>query len=151
MVRFVLSWVYIGHIHPLPTPLLQAAVASSKYKWVSEWNWLLYVTYNDISVIYVTAHRCAGGLKKELDLRSGSQRHRHFVRFLNLPVQASTRGNPLYGDFGKTLHFSRLLRHAWGYGVHVHILTLRYPMYNRVFLHSAWIISIVKYSKFYAW
>ena len=28
---------------------------------------------------------------------------------------------------------------------------LRYPMYNRVFLHSAWIISIVKYSKFYAW
>ena len=28
---------------------------------------------------------------------------------------------------------------------------LRYPMYNRVFLHSALIISIVKYSKFYAW
>ena len=26
----------------------------------------------------MTAHRCAGGLKK-LDLRSGSQRHRHFV------------------------------------------------------------------------
>ena len=37
------------------------------------------VTINDISVIYVTAHRCAGGLKKKLDLRSGSQRHRHFV------------------------------------------------------------------------
>ena len=28
---------------------------------------------------------------------------------------------------------------------------LRYPMYNRVFLHSASIISIVKYSQFYAW
>ena len=42
-------------------------------------NWLFNViTINDISVIYVTAHRCAGGLKK-LDLRSGSQRHRHFV------------------------------------------------------------------------
>ena len=33
-----------------------------------------------ISVIYVTAHRCAGGLKK-LNLWSGSQRHRHFVGF----------------------------------------------------------------------
>ena len=30
-----------------------------------------------------------------------------------------------------------------------YIFYLRYPMYNRVFLHSAWIISIVKYSKFY--
>ena len=35
-------------------------------------NWLLNVTINDISVIYVTAHRCAGGLKKKFDLRSGS-------------------------------------------------------------------------------
>ena len=41
-------------------------------------NWLLNVTINEISVIYVTAHRCAGGLKKKFDLRSGSQRHRHF-------------------------------------------------------------------------
>ena len=30
---------------------------------------LFNVTINDISVIYVTAHRCAGGLKKKLDLR----------------------------------------------------------------------------------
>ena len=36
-------------------------------------NWLFNVTVNDISVIYVTAHRCAGGLKKKLDIRSGSQ------------------------------------------------------------------------------
>ena len=35
-------------------------------------NWLFNVTINDISVIYVTAHRCAGGLKKKFDLRSGS-------------------------------------------------------------------------------
>ena len=34
--------------------------------------WLFNVTINDISVIYVTTHRCAGGLKKKLDLRSGS-------------------------------------------------------------------------------
>ena len=33
----------------------------------SEWvNLLFNVAINDISVIYVTAHRCAGGLKKEL-------------------------------------------------------------------------------------
>ena len=57
-------------------------------------NWLINVTINDISVIYVTAHRCAGGRKKKLDLRSGSQRHRHFVGFFNVPVLASTRDQP---------------------------------------------------------
>ena len=35
-------------------------------------DWLLNVTINDVSVIHVTAHRCVGGLKKTLDLRSGS-------------------------------------------------------------------------------
>ena len=42
-----------------------------------EVNLLFNVTINDISVIYVTAHRCADGLEKKLDLRSVSQRHRH--------------------------------------------------------------------------
>ena len=50
----------------------------------------LNVTCNDISFIYVTANRFAGGLKKELDLRSGSQ-HWHFLGFFNMPVQAPTR------------------------------------------------------------
>ena len=59
-------------------------------------NWLFNVTINDISVIYVTPHRCAGGLKKKLDLRSGSQRHRHFVGFFNVPVLAPTREHPFY-------------------------------------------------------
>ena len=63
----------------------------------SEWvNLLFNVTINDISVIYVTAHRYAGGLKKKLDLRSGSQRHRHFVGFFDVPVQAPTRDHPFY-------------------------------------------------------
>ena len=35
----------------------------------------------------VMAHRCAGGLKKNDDLRSGSQRHRHFVWLFKVPVQ----------------------------------------------------------------
>ena len=64
-------------------------------------NWLFNVTINDISVIYVTAHRCAGGLKKKFDLRSDSQRHRHFVGFFNVSVLAPTRvtGPPfLNGD-----------------------------------------------------
>ena len=61
-----------------------------------EVNWLFNVAINDISVIYVTAHRCAGGLKKKWDLRSGSQRHRHFVGFFNVPVLASTRDQPFY-------------------------------------------------------
>ena len=33
---------------------------------------LFVVLRNDISVIYVTAHRCAGGLEKKFDLRSAS-------------------------------------------------------------------------------
>ena len=36
-----------------------------------EVNWFFNVTINDISVIHVTAHRCVGGLKQKLDLRSG--------------------------------------------------------------------------------
>ena len=73
--------------------------------WWGEVNWLFNATINDISVIYVTAHRWAGGLKK-LDLRLGSQRHRHFVGFFNMPVQALIR------LFLETAPFSRLLRHA---------------------------------------
>ena len=61
-----------------------------------ELNCLFNVTINDISVIYVTAHRCAGGLKKKYDLRSGFQRHRHFVGFFNVPVLAPTRDQPFY-------------------------------------------------------
>ena len=62
---------------------------------VSEWDWLLNVTSNNITVIYVTAHRCAGRLKK-FDLWSGSRGKRHFVGFFNVPTQALTRGQPFY-------------------------------------------------------
>ena len=50
-------------------------------------------TINDISVIYMTASRCAGGLTKKLDLRSGSQRHTHFVGFFNVC------NNPLWKNY----------------------------------------------------
>ena len=62
-------------------------------------NWLFNVTINDISVIYVTAIRCTGGIEKELDLRSGSQRQIHFVGFFNLPVQAPIRDLSFYTFF----------------------------------------------------
>ena len=58
-------------------------------------NWLFNVTINDISVKFVKEQKCAGGLRK-LDLRSGSQRHRNFVGFCNVPVQATTQGHSFY-------------------------------------------------------
>ena len=62
-----------------------------------EFDWLFNITCNDIiSVIYVTAHRCAGGMKKKFDLRSGSHSNRHFVGFSNVSVQAPTQGHPFY-------------------------------------------------------
>ena len=61
-----------------------------------EVNLLFNVTINDISVIYVTAHKCAGGLNKKCDERSGSQLHRRFVGFFNVPVLAPTRDHPFY-------------------------------------------------------
>ena len=90
-----------------------------------EVNLLFNVTIYDISVIYVTAHRCAGGLKKKLtygrapnaiDISQGSltcpSKHRHgttlFIRW-----------------FRHTAPFSRLLRSRWGYGGHILDLTPR--------------------------
>ena len=58
----------------------------------SEWDWLLNVTCNDISVIYVKAHRYAGGLKKKMDQRWGFKCHRLFIEFFNVPVQEPKLG-----------------------------------------------------------
>ena len=85
-------------------------------------NWLFNVTINDISVIYVTAHRCAGGLKKNLDLRSGSQRHRHFVGFFNFPVLAPDTGPTflyIYGDSDTPPHLVAFYDHAGDTEVHI--------------------------------
>ena len=77
----------------------------------SEVNLLFNVTVNNISVIYVTAHRCAGGLKK-FDLRSGFHRHIHLKGFFNVPSE-DRQGTTLFIRlFRETALFSRLLRHA---------------------------------------
>ena len=92
-------------------------------KWTSEIGWL--TSHATIFQLYMWRHRCAGGLKKKLYLRPGSQRHRHFVGFFNVSVQAPIRGQPFYGHSEKPPHFSRLIRHAWGYGRHTLDLTPR--------------------------
>ena len=80
---------------------------------MSESDRLLNVTCNGNSVIYVTAHICAGRLKRRWDIRSGSNRQRHVVVFFNVSVHAPTRGQPFYGYSEKSAHLSRILRHAW--------------------------------------
>ena len=62
----------------------------------------------------MTAHRGTGGLKKKLNLRSGSQRHRHFVGFFNVPVQSLTRTILFIRLFREITPVSRLLRHVYG-------------------------------------
>ena len=52
----------------------------------------------------MTAHRCAGGLKKKLNLRSGSQRNRHFLGFFNVPVLHRHGATLLNGDSEKPPH-----------------------------------------------
>ena len=94
-LNYLLLYKITGHMPIMDICWLAQQFLVFHGSWV-ELNWLFNVTINDISVIYVTAHRCAGGLKKKLDLRSGSQRHRHFVGFFNVPVLAPTRDHPFY-------------------------------------------------------
>ena len=88
---------------------------------------LFNVTINDISVIYVTAQRCAGRLKKKLYLRSGSKRYRHFAGFFNLPVQGPTRGHPFYTVIQRNRPNESPFTTRWGYGGCLIILTPRRP------------------------
>ena len=66
---------------------------------------LLTVAINDISVIHVTAHICAGRHKKKLDMRSGSRgRHKHFVGLFIVPVKRR-HGLTCLRSFRETAHF----------------------------------------------
>ena len=53
-----------GHAHLLYQTTIIGSIINFFINRASEWDWLLNVTCNDISVIYVRAHRRAGGLKK---------------------------------------------------------------------------------------
>ena len=66
-------------------------------------NWLFNVTINDISVTHVCRRP-----EENLDLRSGSQRHRHFEEFFN-----DRHGTNLFIQlFRETAPFSRFIRYA---------------------------------------
>ena len=81
----------------------------SWHNWV--WVYWCFTSHATIFQLYMWRHRCAGGLKK-LYLRSGSQRHRHFVGFFNVPV-VHRHGTTLFiWWFWHTAPFSRLLPHA---------------------------------------
>ena len=85
---------YSEHVH------CTFVVVTCNYLTCWLFNWLLNVTFNDISVIYVTAHKCAGGLNDKvtvgLPTPQGSLRcpidQGHVV---SLPTTG-----PLYGTMG---------------------------------------------------
>ena len=62
----------------------QLYVTSVWNYWV--WVYWCFTSHATIFQSYMWRHRCACGLKKKLYLRLGSQRHRHFVRFFNVPL-----------------------------------------------------------------
>ena len=77
----------------------------------SEVKWLFNVTINDISVIYVTAHRCAGGLKRrggQLHTSIYDERDDFNFHITNFPfLSCNIPASPAYGVF-----ISQLLRYA---------------------------------------
>ena len=80
-------------IYNLGSKVLMILIGSN-VSWVVNVNeWISCLT-SQLTIFQ--SYRCVGGLKKKLDLRSGSQRHRHFVGFFNVPVQAPTRDHPFY-------------------------------------------------------
>ena len=87
---------------------------------------------------YMSRHRCAGGLDK-LYLRSGSQRHRHFAGFFNVPV-LHRHGTTLFIRwFRHTAPISRLLRSRWGYGGRIlHLNPRQHPHGVHCFYMKDW-------------
>ena len=85
-------------------------------KWLEfdmlSWVYWCLTSHATIFQSYMWRHRCAGGLKKKLYLRSGSQRHRHFTGFFNVPVLHRHGTILLIRWFRHTAPFSRLLRYA---------------------------------------
>ena len=91
------------------------------------WDWVYwsFTSHATIFQLYMWRHRCAGGLKKKLYLRSGSQHHRHFVGFFNMPV-LHRHGTTLFTRlFQETAPFSRLLRHAGDNNTQYNFWTVR--------------------------
>ena len=71
------------------------------------WVYWCFKSHATIFQSYMWRHRCAGGLKN-LYLRSGSQRHRHFAGFFNVPVLHRSGTTLFIRWFRHTAPFSRL-------------------------------------------
>ena len=80
------------------------------------WVWVYWCFKSHATILqsymYMWRHRCAGWLKKKLYLWSGSQRHRHFAGFFNVPVPHRHGTTLFIRWFRHTAPFSRLSRHA---------------------------------------
>ena len=108
---------------------------------MSEWDLLLNVTCNDISVIM-----------NKLNQQSGSQRHRHFGWFFYVPVQVPTRGHrsPFFIRlFRENAPFSRLLCAV----TYMTQISLNVTLNNQFTSHyrtsskwSLWIVSLISKS-----
>ena len=99
---------------------------------MSEWDWLL-TSHATIFQLYMWRYiDVQADWRRSLTFGRGCQRHRHFVGFFNVPVQAPTRDQPFYGYSEKPPQFSRLLRHARGYGGHILALTTGFPWGHRI-------------------
>ena len=80
-----------------------------KCEWVRYW---CFTSHATIFQFYMWRHRCAGRLKKKLDLRLGSHRHRHFAGFFSTCLSYTDMGPPFLRLFRETAPFSCHLRHA---------------------------------------
>ena len=113
--------------------------------WSSEWVWVYwcFTSHATIFQLYIWRHRCAGGLNK-LYLRSGSQRHGHFVGFFNRPVQVTTWGQPFYTVFLRNRPIKSPFTTRWGYEGPILILIPRSPHggIGKVSRNNAWIWSL---------
>ena len=103
---------------------LSDIVSKGLYKTLS-WVYWCFTSHATIFQSYMWRHRCAGGLKK-LYLRSGSQRHRHFAGFFNVPVLYRHGTTVLCGDSDTSPHLVAFTT-RWGYGGRILDLNPRRP------------------------
>ena len=88
------------------------------------WRWIGCLTsrstiFQSYTCVCDDTSRSAGELKKKLDLRSGSQRHRHFVGFFCVPVLAPTWGHSFYMVIPRNRPIWSPFTTRWGYGGHL--------------------------------
>ena len=101
-----------------------------------------FTSHATIFQLYMWRHWCAGGRKK-LYLRSGSKRHRHFVGFFNVLVQAPRRGHPFYGYYGKLSHLVAFYDTLGIQRTNYHLKPPASPPWHIMFEESAQLLQII--------